>query len=174
MAVKTIATEIARAKKAGARTLTGFSGAMRSVNIDYIQDGDVLVFPESYEVLSSPIRGSKNEETGRPNEAEYIYIDVERNGKTIPLPFYPSSFWKRRAVCDDQGYLTGDYETAGGAVLDELEGYATIDEALAFLAAQAKAGKKVRVSMKKIKTLRFGAEEGSKPQNANLPQFEWA
>lgn len=171
---KSVASEVARAKKSGARVLTGFSGAMRSVNIDYLQDGDVILFPENYEVLSSPIRGSKNEETGKPNEAEYIYVEVERGGKTVPVPFYPSSFWKRRAVCDDSGFLTGDYETAGGDVLEDLEQFATIDESVAYLAAQAKAGRKVKVTMKKIKTLRFGAEEGSKPQNANLPQFNWA
>lgn len=161
--MKTIAEEVARAEKQGAVKKSSFSGAVRNTELMNLNDGDIITFPETYDVLEQKIRGSEQ-------TAEYIFVEVDRKGQKKNVQFYPSTFWKSREVCDDQGMPTGEYKRASGEVADFVQDFTDIDQAIKAIAKKGR----VQVKLETIKCLRFGAEPGSKPQNATIPTLTWA
>lgn len=139
---------------------------VKNLYCHHIQDNDIIIFPENYDVHTQHVRGSNL-------KAEFLYVDVIRGEKHIKIPFYPSIFTMRVATCDDHGYLTGFYISTSGHVVANFDKYPTTDEFMKFLGHQSKLGNRVIVKMTRCKCLRNGAEEGSKPTNVNVPTFNF-
>lgn len=174
--MKTIATEVARAKKLGAvsNNKSFKNGGVRNVEMNAFADGDVFIIPDptsaEFEVLEQPIRGSFTEDpvTGqkKQNTAEFVFVQVDRRGNSTVAQLYPSLFWKTRQVADASGQGTGEYRTASGEVVDEVQNYADIMD---FFAANK--GKKVKIDMgAKFNSPRFN---GNGVQQVWVPTLTW-
>ena len=166
--MRTIVEEIKKAVANGAVKKTAFTGAVRDTELNYIKEGDILLFTADYTVLEQPVRGSEN-------TTEMMYISAKRDGADINVPFYPSLFWKSRQVCDENNKPTSEFRRSNGEVVDFVQGYGTIDEAIKAIAAQHPNGVKVS-KMDTFKTLRYGqpTDGTGRVQNANIPTLIWA
>lgn len=131
--------EIKRAKAAGDVEITGFSGAVRSLENLGLEVGDEWTFPTKYKVYKQKI--------GEKNSAEYIFIDINGNAKK----FYPSTFTKSRTVYNEDKTTTGNRVHTLGTAADLFRSAGSVDEAMKLLA-----GKKVKVTdVVTVRTLRF-------------------
>lgn len=192
-----VSVEIQKQLKSGAVEITGgFSGmAMRQAGINALSDGDIITIPPYDKVLEAPIRGSFvldddgkkviDAVTGKPKLNTYQFIFAEKaDGNGVQFP--PSTLWKQRRECDAQGN-DGDFVSVSGTVLADLEQYADVEDAMQHLVTatlpvgqnnpNAKngvptvgMGKKIKVSMRKIKTKQYGTE---RIVNANIPTLDW-
>ena len=168
--------EVKRAIARGAQKVNAIGSAVAPINFATIQEGDVFTIPQNWKdnILEQPIRGSFIEEPvtdangielGKkkvPQKAVYVMLEATRDTKKVAVQFYPSYFTKsRRDVAD------GEFKTASGSVVDEVQKYATMDDAF-----EALVGKTFKAtSFKRFKTLRFGSE--TETQNAWVPQFDF-
>lgn len=141
-----LAFEMDRAKAQGDIKLSGFSGAVRSLENPGLELNDTWTFPEKYDVYQQKFQGSDN-------TVDYVWIELE-NGNA--KKFYPTSFTKSRSVWEEgqNGAAprnTGVRVNTLGTAADLYRSKATIAEAMGALA-----GKKVKVSkIDTIKTMRF-------------------
>ena len=159
--MRLVSTENARDIKSGAKEKSGFSGAVRPLELNAINDNDVITIPQpGYTVLERPIRGTEN-------TYEYVNVDVERNGSQTVAPFTPTLFWRRYAEVDANGTMTGNWIVADGNVVQDVQNYATVDD---FFTANA--GRKFRVNFGPA-FMASGFGEGSKPVQRRKPTLTW-
>ena len=165
---RTIEEETKRAKMAGENTKSKFTTAIRDVELNNIQSGDILIFSENYTVIDRPIRGTDD-------TAEVMYIKCKRGASEITVPFYPSLFWKTRQEADAATKKPkGKFLHANGEVVDFVQSKGDLNEAIIEIAKNHPNG--VKVVFGEEKTLRFGEpEDGTgRLQNANIPTLTWA
>lgn len=143
-----------------------FTGIVRQLTLETLKKGDIVEIPTDYTVLEQKMRGSEN-------TAQYIYVNVYRAGKTDPTPvaFYPSSLWKSRQAYDEASKTLGEWKRSNGAVVNFVQEYDDVDEAIRAIAAH---GKFTVKDAENITVLRFGEEVGGKTQKTNILTFEWA
>lgn len=127
----------------GDKKVSGFSGAIRSLDLLYLEEGDVLIIPEKFEVFERKFKGSDN-------TAQYIFCKLD--GKEDVKPFYPSTFVKVREVVNENGEGTGVRKHTLGTAADLFRTFGTIEDGM-----NALKGKKIKVSkVEIIRSLRFG------------------
>lgn len=167
--MSTILNEIARAKNLSGAKESSFKGVTpRSTERNTLRSGDIFTVPADYVCLEQEIRNGQSRRdpaTGRMVKptAKYLFVEVEREGKTIPVAFYPSAYWKRRRVAvlvpDEEDssknvWINSDeYVSASGDAAEFVQGFADLDDAL-----KAIAGKKQRVTRKEVNTLPYGVD----------------
>lgn len=146
--------EMKRALANGAEIVGNkFSFAVRDVELNSFEEGDVFGIPEKFQV----IRDNYSE------RAEFIIVDV--NGKE--KRFYPSIMWKRRRVVNEDGTLTDNYIHTTGKAAEDFRKHATVQEAM-----EALAGKKLKITkMDPVRCLRYGTTEIT---TSNIPVIEYA
>lgn len=164
--------EIAR----GAKKVTSFGAmAVAPIDIASIKEGDVITIPANWNenILEAPVRGSYREESvtdangieiGKKKvqvTAMYVKLPCKRGASETFVNFYPSFFTKNR-----MDVATGEFKRASGTAVDEVQNYATMDEAFAALA-----GKSIKVTkLERFKTYRFGST--TETQNAWVPVLD--
>lgn len=132
--MREIATGNAHDKKNGAVVKNGFSGKVRSMELNSFQSGDIVTIPQpGYEVLERKIRNTQN-------TYEYVNVEVDRNGTQTVGALVPSLFWRVYHESDAEGNDTGNIITSQGNVVDDVQNFTTIDE---FFAANA--GRKFKI-----------------------------
>lgn len=146
--------EMARAKAAGDKKVTGFKGAQRSLENVTLEVGDQFTFPAQYEVYEQKIGD---------NTAQYIWVTLP-NGNA--KRFYPSTFTKSRTVYNEDGTPTGERKSTKGTAAEEYRKYGTVEEGM-----NALAGKTIKVtSIETIRTLRFGT---TSLMNTQIPTIDF-
>lgn len=125
-------------------------------------------------LTDQPIAGAKNED-GSQRFARHLYVHAT-SGKAYP--FYPTQFWKSQRSYSRNGEMAvaGDFVNAGGTVLNDLDSFSTVDEALDFIAQQCANGKSVKITQKQIETMPFGKRESLEAKDlkkAYIPSFDW-
>lgn len=159
----TLEVEMARAKENGDQKISGFTGAVRSLENPGLEQGDTWVMPENPEVFVQKLGSGDN-----VNKVEYIWITLE-NGNA--KKFYPSTFTKSRSIYEDgvNGSLpknTGVRVNTKGSAATLFQGCSTIAEGM-----QKLAGRKMKVSkIDTIKTLRY---QSSTTQNTQIPTIDF-
>lgn len=158
--MKVVKTENERDIKLGAVKRNGFSGAVRSLEMNNLRDGDVVTLPEGeYDVLEQKIRNSDN-------TFEYINVNVQRGESATVARLTPSLFWRNLEEADADGNGTGVRHIADGNVVEAVQGFATVDE---FIAAHK--GEKFAVKMNpQFMAVGFN---GQKPRKASVPTLTW-
>lgn len=132
--MRVIATGNAHDKKNGAVVKNGFSGKVRSMELNSFQSGDIVTIPQpGYEVLERKIRNTQN-------TYEYVNVEVDRNGTQTVGALVPSLFWRVYHESDAEGNATGNIITSQGNVVDDVQNFTTIDE---FFAANT--GRKFKI-----------------------------
>ena len=141
--LKELETEIRRAEANGDKKVAKVEGAVRSVEINNLAQGDVWTFPETYDRYSRKIGN---------NTAYYIWIEVkEANGNTVPKQLFLSTFTKTRFVVNEDMSMTGERATTSGTAAQAWQECATIEDALTMMK-----GKTVMVSnMQEVRCLSF-------------------
>lgn len=140
-----LATEIERAEAAGAKRVTGFEGAVRSLEDVSFRKGDEFTFPTSFEIYERKFGN---------NKAQFIFVTVNGDDNNIKA-FYPSTFTKSRAVYNEDKTLTGKRAHTMGTAAEEFRKYGTVTAAM-----DAMKGKKVKVTDEvTVRTLRYGTTE---------------
>lgn len=159
-----IAKGNAHDKKNGAVVKNGFSGKVRSMELNSFQSGDIVTIPQpGYEVLERNIR--KNDP--KSPTYEYVNVEVDRNGTQTVGALVPSLFWRVYFESDAEGNSTGKTVTSQGNVVDDVQNFTTIDE---FFAANA--GRKFKIEFGP-QFLATGFGEGSKPIKRRQPILTW-
>lgn len=159
--MRVIATENARDKKNGAVVKNGFSGGVRSLELNSFQSGDIATIPQpGYEVLERKIRNTQN-------TYEYVNVEVDRNGTQTVAALTPSLFWRVYFESDAEGNSTGKTITAQGNVVDDVQTFATVDE---FFAKNA--GRKFKIEYGP-QFLATGFGEGGQPVKRRQPTLTW-
>lgn len=155
----TLEVEMARAKENGDQKVSGFTGAVRSLENPGLEEGDTWVMPSDPDVYKQKLGD---------NSVEYIWITLE-NGNA--KKFYPSTFTKSRSIYEDgvNGSLpknTGVRVHTKGNAAALFQGCSTIAEGMKKLA-----GRKMKVSkIDIVKTLRFNT---SVTQNTQIPTIDF-
>lgn len=128
-----------RAEAQGDKLVNGFKGAIRSLDILTIEEGDVFTIPETFEVYEQSFG-----EGG--NTAQYIWIETESGAAK---KFYPGTFTKRRRVYNEDGSVNTNVPPAvcGGTAAELFRTYQTVAEGM-----DALRGKKLKVP--KVETVR--------------------
>lgn len=158
----------------------GFSGqAMRAPGISgsTIPQNSVITIDTDWrdQVISNPIKNAFNED-GTQKTVKNTYVTNIATGKAYP--FYPGSMWKsvRSYTANGDIAVAGDFVNAGGDVIDSLGDYATVDEALDYLASQCAAGKGIKVTHKQCKTMPYEHRDDVEAKflkNASVMQLNW-
>lgn len=156
-----IEKEAARAQSAGHTGINAFSGSVRNLDQTFLQEGDVVTFPDVYNESNSfsmPI--------GENGRTEYVLCAVKhKDGSEGVVQFYPSTFTKQRTVYQDTkpGELLKPVMEGGsqkrvrtlGTAADLFRNETSINEAMLKLA-----GNQVKVDkINMIKTKRYGQNE---------------
>lgn len=150
----TLAIEIKRAEAAGDKKITGFTGAVRSLENLNLEVGDEWTFPTTFDVYEQKIGDSV---------AQYIFVEINGNAKK----FYPSTFTKSRTIYNEDGTSTSTRVHTEGTAAELFRTAGSINEAMQLLA-----GKKVKVTnMKTVRTLRYGT---TTLMNATIPTIDLA
>ena len=148
-----LSVEVARAKAAGDKKVTGFEGAVRSLENLNLEVGDQFTLPETYEVY---------EQKFGDNKAQYIFIDL---GNDNVKKFYPSTFTKSRTVYNEDGTSTGERVHTMGSAAELYRTAGSVPEGMDLLK-----GKTLKVTeIKTIRTMRFGT---TSLMNAQIPTIE--
>lgn len=163
-----VVDSIARAKAQGLNVKSGFTGGIRQIGVEYLQDGDIILFKEDFEVVDQPVR------RGSQDTYECLYVDVKRGQNIVTVPMSAGFFWKSRRVADANNKPTDEFRTSNGEVVDFIQNSIDLNEAIKDIARNHPNG--VKVKMDKFKTLRYGEpEDGTgKTQDANIPTLTWA
>lgn len=158
----------------------GFGGAaMRAPGISgsTIPQNSVITIDTDWrdQVISNPIKNAYNDD-GSQKTVKNTYVTNVATGKAYP--FYPGSLWKsiRSYTVNGEVAVPGEYLNAGGDVIDDLGAYATVDEALDFLAAQCAAGRGIKVQHKQCKTMPYEHRddiEAKYLKNGSVMQLNW-
>ena len=143
----TLKEERERAIASGDVRAAKFTGAVSSLDNLALEVGDEFVFPSTYEVFKSK----------RFNGAEYILVTLT-NGQA--KPFYPSTFTKRRMICNLDGTPTGERAVTKGTAAESFRTFMSVEKGM-----DALKGKKVKVSnIEIIDTLAFRSTDVVKAQ----------
>lgn len=147
----TIAQEVKRSEARGDKSVAGFAGAVRSVELNNLEKGDVLIIPETFNVRETSIRGTN----GTTNTAQYIFCELEgRDGEVKQL--FPGTFTKMRVVYNEDGTPVRPSQRVytKGTAATLFRQHSTVAEAM-----DALKGKKVRVTdIIEVRTLRYGSK----------------
>lgn len=148
-----LTTEMTRAKARGDKQVNGFTGAVRSLENNVLEVGDVLTIPEKLEVFEQKIGDGV---------AQYIFAQLE-NGNV--KPFYPSTFTKQRTIYNEDGSSTNERVFTQGTAAEKFREYGSVQEGM-----EALKGKKIKVTdMKIVRTLRYGS---TSLMNAQIPTID--
>lgn len=140
----------------GAVEVSEFKGAVRSDELNTLQEGDVFTIPTGFKVLEAPVGNS-----GR--KAQFIVVDVNGEAKR----FYPSSLTKNLAIVDDNARPTGQRAKTAGAVCDWFKKQTGINQAM-----RAMEGCTLKITkMTPYQTRVFGS--ATETQNSNFMTVEW-
>lgn len=151
-----LAIEIKRAKAQGAKKVSKFGDAVRSLEGTTFELNDTFTFPTEYEIY---------ERKFGDNTAKFIFVKVNNDDNNIK-PFYPSTFTKSRAIYNEDLTLTGDRVHTTGTAAAVFQACGTVDEAMDKLK-----GKTVKITaVKTIRTKRYGVNE---LQNAQIYQIDF-
>lgn len=139
--------EITRTAKNGDKDIAGFSGGMRQVELNLLEEGDVFTFPDKIQARETLVNGRK---------AEYCFVVVQKKGNPNAkqyVQFYPGTFTKSIAVVDANNMPTGTRVHTTGSAAEEFWSHPTIAEAM-----DAMAGKTCKVTKSTmVHTFRFGS-----------------
>jgi hypothetical protein len=143
-------------------------GAVRSLELNNVRKGDIVTIPSDWRdnIYESPIRGSEA-------SAEYILLNVKRGTGEAVVQFYPSSFFKVRnevRTINTNGVksyeLTGKQKPSSGTVVDFVQNYSDLNEAI-----DALVDKPFKVKdLVAFQTFRYGTEI---PQNTTVPVYDF-
>jgi hypothetical protein len=149
-----LAIEIERAKQSGDQQIADWSGAQRSVDNIFIEDGDEFVIPADAPIFEQKIGTGK---------AQYTFVEVNGQAKK----FYPSCLNKSRRSYDEDGKIVNaPAVVAHGTANEEFRKYATVKEGM-----EALKGKKLKVtSMFQVRTLRPGTTQ---LMTTGIPQIDF-
>lgn len=148
-----LSVEVARAKAAGDKEVSGFEGAVRSLENLNLEVGDTFTMPQNYKVYEQKIGDSK---------AQYIFIDL---GNDNVKKFYPSTFTKYRTVYDEDGQSTGERIHTTGTAAELFRTAGSVKEGMDLLK-----GKTLKVSdIKIVRTMRYGT---TSLMNAQIPVID--
>lgn len=138
--------EIERTNANGDSFISEFSGAMRQVDLNFLEEGDSWEFNEI-----KPRKGMLN---GR--EVQYCFITVtKKNNEQQIVQFYPSTFTKSRQIVDENGIPTGTRKHTEGTAAELFRSQPSVQAGM-----QALLGKKCKVTKaEEIRVLRFGSKE---------------
>ena len=163
-----VVDSVRRAQAQGLNVKSGFTGGIRQIGVEYLRDGDIILFKEDFQVVDQPVR------RGSTDTYECLYVDVKRGGSMVTVPMSASFFWKTRQVCGADKKPTGEYRTSNGEVVDFIQNSIDLNEAIKDIARNHPNG--VKVTMDKFPTLRYGEpEDGTgRTQEANIPTLTWA
>ena len=163
-AMREVATENARDLKNGAVEKNGFSGGIRSLELNSFQSGDIATIPQpGYKVLERRVRRNDL----KSPTYEYVNVDVDRNGTKTVAALTPSLFWRVYFEADAEGNPTGQTVTVKGNVVDDVQNFATVDE---FFAKNA--GRKFKIEYGP-QFLATGFSEGSSAVKRRQPTLTW-
>lgn len=170
---------IGSGSKAVENPQAGFEGlTMRAPGIAgaSIPTGSIIKIDADWRetLTDQPIAGAKNED-GSQRYARHLYVHAN-SGKAYP--FYPTQFWKSQRSYTRNGEMAvaGEFVNAGGNVLNDLDSFSTVDEALDFIAQQCAAGKSIKITQKQIETMPFGKQgelDAHFLKKAYVPSFDW-
>lgn len=107
------------------KTVAKLSGNVRSLTLNNLKSGDIITIPSDYKVFEQAIVGSDS-------TAEFVVAKVKRGADDIAVRFYPSSFYKCgvEVVKIGDRFERGEFKTVHGTVVDHVQNYATLDEAV--------------------------------------------
>ena len=142
-----------------------FSGTARLIDIESLQKGDILHFPDNFE---GQVRKS-----ARFNNAEYLIVDVENDKHEVigTRRVFASSFSKSRPMYEEKDgkviRIPGEPAKVTGQVVTDMQKIKTgLNDQMNLLK-----GKRVIVSdIKELPTRRFNQNAISMSQ---FPQFDW-
>lgn len=150
------AIERANVRKDGIQK--GFTGEMRSVENQGLELGDVLVMPDNLDEVRVRKFGK--------GKAEYVFCKLD--GTNDVKAFYPSTFYKRRMVVEEDGMPTGQFKYATGTAAELARSFASVNEAMTALL-----GKKIKVTrIEEFNTLQYGTTTVVSGQVAQLDLVE--
>lgn len=151
-----IAREVARVVASGAKKATGFTGGMRDVDIVTLEKGMKFTYQGNEDVYEQEFNG---------NKTQFVFLPINGNSENV-FAFYPSTFWKSRAVCDETGTLTGVREHTSGSAADAFRACGTVADGM-----NAIKGKEMVVTdVKTVKCLRYGTTQ---VVNAQIPVIDF-
>lgn len=140
----------------GAVEVSEFKGAVRTDELNTLQEGDVFTIPAGFRVLEAPVGNS-----GR--KAQFIVVDVNGEAKN----FYPSSLTKNLAIVDDSARPTGKRAKTAGAVCDWFKQQTGVNQAM-----RAMEGCTLKIAkVTPYQTRVFGST--TETQNSNFMTVEW-
>ena len=148
-----LSVEVARAKAAGDKKVTGFEGAVRSLENLNLEVGDKFTMPENYEVYEHKLDNSKT---------QYIFVDL---GNGSVKKFYPSTFTKSRTVYNEDGTSTGERIYTMGTAAELFRTAGSVADGMNLLK-----GKTLKVTdIKTVRTMRYGT---TSLMNAQIPTID--
>lgn len=148
-----LSVEVARAKAAGDKKVSGFNGAVRSLENLNLEVDDQFTMPESYEVYEQKIGD---------NTVQYIFVDL---GNDNVKKFYPSTFTKSRTVYEEDGQSTGQRVHTMGSAAELFRSAGSVADGMNLLK-----GKTLKVTdIKTIRTMRYGT---TSLMNAQIPTID--
>lgn len=162
--MREVKTENERDVMNGAVEKKQFTGAIRSLELNSLQHGDVVSIPQpGYTVLERRVR--RNDP--KSPTYEYVNVDVDRNGTKTVAALTPSLFWRVYLEADAEGHPTGQTITVKGDVVDDVQNFTNID---AFFAKNAGRQFKIEFGPQFLAT---GFGEGSGAVKRRQPTLTW-
>lgn len=156
-----LSVELDRAKANGDKKVSGFTGAVRSLEMLTIEEGDTFTMPEKYEVYQQKVGVDAN---GKDRFVDYIWVSV---GKDNVKKFFPSTFTKSRTIYNEDGTPTNERMHTTGSAAEVFQKASTVESGM-----NALKGKTLKVSkVNTIRTLRYGT---TTVVNAQIPVIDFA
>lgn len=137
------------------KKINEFTGEVRSIENEGLEEGDVLVFPQNYDDIYERKFGTAT--------AQYFLCQLD--GTDMVKPFYPSTFTKSRTIYDEDGNSTGTRVHTMGTAAKLFRTFGSVKEAM-----DALKGKKVKVT--KIDTIRSWNIARKEVANAQIPTLD--
>jgi len=163
--MKTINEMNADAIARGAQVASAFGGNVRNMDAgDPWKEGDTFTIPKNYQVLSEPIKGSLDENTGKERVVTFINVEVANGNEKRIARFFPNQLAKIAFPVVD-GVITGKVKTTGSATA-EYSKYSLVDEAM-----QALAGKTIKIVKDTVYTV-FKFNDRPNTQQTHIYQYD--
>lgn len=141
--------EIKRAIAQGDKKVKGFKGAIRSLEVLTIEEGDIFTIPQNYEVYEQKFAGG--------GIAQYTWVTLE-NGNA--KKFYPGTFTKRRRIYDEDDQPTAEFAVTEGTAAELFRQYTQVEDGM-----NALVGKKCKVTeIDNVRTLNYTTNQVSTQQ----------
>lgn len=152
-----LSVEKERALKGGDKKVSGFTGAVRSLDSLTVELGDTFTLPDTYEVFEQKFGKGDS-----ANTTQYIFVEC---GKDNFKKFYPSTFTKSRAIYDEDGTPTGERAHTKGTAAELYRQSGSVAAGM-----DALKGKTLKVTdMVTVRTLKYGSTE---VVNALIPTID--